>query len=168
MALSSTCFDGFQPKLVHRCNMGTLICWWGQRSCIKVKGHLRSSCKMWMWKWPHLKSPIWTKLGLFRLTDIYLQTWRAGVSMVSESDKLRTYRSFKFNLATEKYLTVITNYKFRKSLTKFAVETIIWEFKVIEKIILIMKIVSVSCVQIAKLKMNFTFIGMPFLWKPSK
>ena len=51
-----------------------------------------------------------------RLTDIYLQTWRAGVS---ESDKLRTYRSFKFNLATEKYLTVVTNYKFRKSLSKF-------------------------------------------------
>ena len=51
-----------------------------------------------------------------RLTDIYLQTWRAGVS---ESDKLRTYRSFKFNLATEKYLTVVTDYKFRKSLTKF-------------------------------------------------
>ena len=50
-----------------------------------------------------------------RLTDIYLQTWRTGVS---ESDKLRTYRSFKFNLATEKYLTVVTNYKFRKSLTK--------------------------------------------------
>ena len=40
-----------------------------------------------------------------RLTDIYLQTWCAGVS---ESDKLRTYRLFKFNLATEKYLTVVT------------------------------------------------------------
>ena len=52
--LPSTCFDGFQPKLGHRCNMGTLICWWGQRSHIKVKGHLRSSCKigwkyMFMW-----------------------------------------------------------------------------------------------------------------------
>ena len=38
---------------------------------------------------------------------------------MSESDKLITYRSFKFNLATEKYLTVVTDYKFRKSLTKF-------------------------------------------------
>ena len=37
------------------------------------------------------------------LTEI-LKTWRAGVS---DSDKLRTYRSFKFNLATEKYLTVV-------------------------------------------------------------
>ena len=27
--------------------------------------------------------------------------------------------SFKFNLATEKYLIVVTNYNFRKSLTKF-------------------------------------------------
>ena len=26
--------------------MGTLFCWWGQRSHIKVKGHLRSSCKI--------------------------------------------------------------------------------------------------------------------------
>ena len=43
MVLSSTCFDGFQPKLSHRCNMGTLICWWGQRSHGKVKSHLRSS-----------------------------------------------------------------------------------------------------------------------------
>ena len=44
LALSSTCFDGFQPKLGHRCNMGTLVCWWGQRSYIKVKGHM--SCKI--------------------------------------------------------------------------------------------------------------------------
>ena len=53
-------------KLGHRCNMGTLICWWGQRSYINIKGHLRSSCKMKMLKWPHLKSwsLIWTKLGL--------------------------------------------------------------------------------------------------------
>ena len=46
MAPSSTCFDGFQPKLGHRCNMGTLICWWGQRSYIEVKGHLRSGCNI--------------------------------------------------------------------------------------------------------------------------
>ena len=46
MALTSTCFDGFQPKLGHRCNIGTLICWWGQRSHIKVIGHLRSKCKI--------------------------------------------------------------------------------------------------------------------------
>ena len=46
LALTSTCFDGFQPKLGHRCNMGTLICWWGQRLHIKVKGHQRSSCKV--------------------------------------------------------------------------------------------------------------------------
>ena len=26
LAISSTCFDGFQPKLGHRCNMETLIC----------------------------------------------------------------------------------------------------------------------------------------------
>ena len=26
--------------------MGTFICWWGQRSHIKVKGHLRSRCKI--------------------------------------------------------------------------------------------------------------------------
>ena len=30
--------------------MGTLICWWGQKPHIKVKGHLRSSCKMG-WKY---------------------------------------------------------------------------------------------------------------------
>ena len=29
-----------------RCNLGTLICWCSQRSHIKVKGHLRSSCKI--------------------------------------------------------------------------------------------------------------------------
>ena len=46
LGLSSTCFDEFQSKLGHRCNMGTLICWWGQSSYIKVKGHLRSSCKV--------------------------------------------------------------------------------------------------------------------------
>ena len=38
---------------------------------------------------------------------------------MSESGKMRTYRSFKFNLATEKYLTVVTNYNLRKPLTKF-------------------------------------------------
>ena len=44
---SSACFNGFQPKLKsgHTCNMGTLVCWCSQRSHIKVKGHLRSSCK---------------------------------------------------------------------------------------------------------------------------
>ena len=43
--LTSTCLDGPQPKLGQRCNTGTFICWWGQRSNIKVKGHLRSSCQ---------------------------------------------------------------------------------------------------------------------------
>ena len=37
----STCFDGFQPKLGHRCNRGTLICWLGQRSQSKIKRHLK-------------------------------------------------------------------------------------------------------------------------------
>ena len=46
LALTSTCFDESQPMLGHRCNMKTLICWWDQRSHIKVKGHLRSSCKI--------------------------------------------------------------------------------------------------------------------------
>ena len=40
----SHAFDGFQPKVGHICNMGTLICWWGQRS--QVKGNLRLSCKV--------------------------------------------------------------------------------------------------------------------------
>ena len=43
------------PKLGHRGNMGTHICWWGQRSHIKVKAHLRSSCKIG-WK---CKSDLW-------------------------------------------------------------------------------------------------------------
>ena len=33
-------------QLGHRCNMGICIFWWSQRSHIKVKGHLRSSCKI--------------------------------------------------------------------------------------------------------------------------
>ena len=41
LTLSSTCFHGFQSKLGHRC-----IFWQGQRSYIKVKGYLRSSCKI--------------------------------------------------------------------------------------------------------------------------
>ena len=57
MALTFTCFDEFQPKLGRRCNMGTCICWWGQRSHIKIKDYLRSSCKkLKKWKWSHLKS----------------------------------------------------------------------------------------------------------------
>ena len=43
LVLSLTCFDIFQPKLGHRCNMETLICLGGQKSYIKAKGHLRSS-----------------------------------------------------------------------------------------------------------------------------
>ena len=39
----------FKPNLVYGYNMGTFICSWGQRSHIKVKGHLRSSCKI-AWK----------------------------------------------------------------------------------------------------------------------
>ena len=35
-----------QLKLGHRYYIRTLICWWGQRSHIKVKGHLKSSCKV--------------------------------------------------------------------------------------------------------------------------
>ena len=38
--------------------MGTLICWWGQRSHIKVKGHLRSSCKIG-WKCESGSGLIW-------------------------------------------------------------------------------------------------------------
>ena len=34
------------PNLSHRCNMGTFTCWLGQRSHIKVSGHLRSSFKI--------------------------------------------------------------------------------------------------------------------------
>ena len=32
-----------EPNLVCGYIMGTLICWWGQRSHIKVKGHMRSN-----------------------------------------------------------------------------------------------------------------------------
>ena len=32
--------------LGHRCIRETLTCWWDQRSHIKVKGYLRSNCKM--------------------------------------------------------------------------------------------------------------------------
>ena len=46
--------------------MGTLICWWGERSHIKVKGHLRSSCKIgWkcksglIWKIEDRLEPTW-------------------------------------------------------------------------------------------------------------
>ena len=46
MAVTSACFDGFQPKLGHRCNIWTHIYWWGQRSHIKVKGYLRSRFKI--------------------------------------------------------------------------------------------------------------------------
>ena len=46
MFLPSRCLDGFQPKFCHRCNMGTFIYWWGQSLHIKVKGHLRLSCKI--------------------------------------------------------------------------------------------------------------------------
>lgn len=47
---------------------------------------------------------------------MYLQTWCANVH---DSNRLRTYATFKFNLTTEKYLTVVTNYRIRKSLSKF-------------------------------------------------
>ena len=56
-----------EPNLVYWQSMGTFICSCGQRSYTKVKGHLRSSCKIgWkcendlIWK---VGSPIWTKLG---------------------------------------------------------------------------------------------------------
>ena len=41
--------------LVYWYNMWTFICSCSQRLCTKVKGHLRSSCKIG-WKWPHWKS----------------------------------------------------------------------------------------------------------------
>ena len=63
-----------------RCNMGTLICWCSQRSHIKVKGHLRSSCKIAEnVKVASLEkmSPIETKLGLLILWEpslIFMQS----------------------------------------------------------------------------------------------
>ena len=69
------CMNGFQLKLGHRCNVGTLICWWGERSYIKVKGHLRSSCKVdWkcesglIWKvefWLEAHLVFWYNFGPF-------------------------------------------------------------------------------------------------------
>ena len=56
-----------EPNLVYWYNMWTFICSWGQRSYTKVKGYLRSSCKIgWkcdnslVWK---VGSPMWIKLG---------------------------------------------------------------------------------------------------------
>ena len=48
--------DFNQSWVIYRCNMGTLICWWSQRSYIKAKGHLRSSCKIC---WKCESGPIW-------------------------------------------------------------------------------------------------------------
>ena len=54
------------------CNMGTLTCWWGQRSHIKVKGHLRSSCKI---GWKCESGLIWK-----------VEVWAIGtIIMLSES-----------------------------------------------------------------------------------
>ena len=44
LAITSTCFDWFQLKVGHRCNMRTCICWWGRRSHIKDKFHLYVGC----------------------------------------------------------------------------------------------------------------------------
>ena len=38
-----------EPKLVYWYNLGTFKCSWGQRSWIKVKGHVRLTCKI-AWK----------------------------------------------------------------------------------------------------------------------
>ena len=95
----------------------TIIPWITSSKSVTSQGTLLGNWASEMWYFQGVGNEMsFIQMFKERLTDIYLQTWRAGVS---ESEKLRTYRSFKFNLATEKYLTVVTNYKFRKSLTKF-------------------------------------------------
>ena len=46
----------FEPHLVYLYNMETSICSCSQRSCTKVKGHLRSSCKI---GWKYENGLIW-------------------------------------------------------------------------------------------------------------
>ena len=50
-SITSACFDQFH----RRCNMETLIYWWGQRPHIKIKCHLTSQWKDMLkkQKWPH-------------------------------------------------------------------------------------------------------------------
>ena len=51
LKLPHALMDFNQSWVIEWCNMGTIICWWGQRSHVKVKGHLRSSCKIHVgWK----------------------------------------------------------------------------------------------------------------------
>ena len=74
-----------QPKLGHRCNMGTLICWWGQRSHIKVKGHLKSSCKV------GLKC----KIHLIWKVEVWNQTWFIDVGTFPCSRRQRSQMKVK-------------------------------------------------------------------------
>ena len=54
----------FEPNLVYSCNMETSICSCGQKSQIKVKGHLRSTCKI-TWKCSFgLYLHIWGPIGI--------------------------------------------------------------------------------------------------------
>ena len=46
LALTSTCFDAFQPKLGHRCNMGTLINDLLMRSKVTYQGQRSSEVKL--------------------------------------------------------------------------------------------------------------------------
>ena len=58
----------FEPNLVYWYNMETFICSCSQRSQIKIKGHLRSTCKI-TWK---------CKFGLICILEHQLELLRCG------------------------------------------------------------------------------------------
>ena len=81
-----TCFNGFQPKLGHRCNMETLICWWVQRSHIMVKGHLRSSWKM---GWKCESGLIWKVEVRFEPNLVYWQNMGTFVCSCGQRSQIK-------------------------------------------------------------------------------
>ena len=74
--------------------METLICWWGQRSHIKVKGHLRSSCKIG-WKCKCNKCIVFVH-ALRDLDVRCLQAWLLLLLKVASFDvKVASLEKFK-------------------------------------------------------------------------
>ena len=86
-----------EPNLVQGYNMGIFICSCGQRSYTKVKGHLRSSCKI---GWKCKNDLIWTVEVWFEPNLVYMGTfvWSRGQKFTNQgqrSSEVNLYNNLK-------------------------------------------------------------------------
>ena len=96
-----------EPNLVYLYNMGTFICSCGQRSYTKVKGHLRSSCKIGL---KCENGLIWKVEVRFEPNLVYW--YNMGIFICSCSQNVKSRSKVTSGLGTAKYFSKFQNNQF--------------------------------------------------------